>query len=347
LNSEKIKQHIIDNDLISDILEKLDCHSIKQYSKEYRCALPNKTNSSAVAIKRDSLYISVYTEDESIKGDIFVLIMHLKQIKFYESLKLLHEMLNLKFEGYVKQDEVNKINPLDIFLKARSGVKTESNELKFYDKSLLDSYIKLPHIKLVQEGILPETQNKFNIAFSNEYNRIIFPYRHFYAEENKSYIGSTGRTIIDDYKLLDIPKYMAINKFPKTQTLYGLYENYEDIQKAGTVLVFESEKSVLKCDSYKIYNSVALGGHEISLEQEKILLGLNVEIVFCLDKDIKEDFIIKLCDRFKNTRKVSYILDKYDLLDEKSSPIDCGLKKFNYLLKYKINYGNISVREQG
>ena len=32
--------------------------------------------------------------------------------------------------------------------------------------------------------------------------------------------------------------------------LYGLYENYDAIQKAGYVVVFEAEKSVLKRDTF-------------------------------------------------------------------------------------------------
>ena len=311
---------------------------IKTYSSEIRCALPDKTNSTGICVKLDNLSTIVRTKDETVSGDIITLVMSIKSMSFSEAMKYLHNILGLKFE-FISKPEVKKIDPLDIFKRSKAKI---TEDLKLYDKSLLDDYINIPHINFVREGILPLTQQKFNIGYSDYHKRITIPHRYWNGDDN-NFVGCFGRTIVEDFDILDVPKYYGLKPYQKSYNLYGLYENYEDIQKARAVLVFESEKSVLKCDSYKIYNSVALGGHELSIEQEKILLGLNVEIIFCLDKDIKEDFIIKLCDRFKNTRKVSYILDKYDLLDEKDAPVDKGLKKFNYLLKYRINYGKIII----
>ena len=88
--------------------------------------------------------------------------------------------------------------------------------------------------------------------------------------------------------------------------LYGLYENYDSIQKAGYVVVAESEKSVLKRDSFGDGTVVALSGKSISDEQVRILMGLNVEIIIGLDKDVDVNEIRFMCEKFqKFFRRVS------------------------------------------
>ena len=121
--------------------------------------------------------------------------------------------------------------------------------------------------------------------------------------------------------------------------LFGLYENYDAIQKAGYVVVYESEKSVLKRDSRGDACSVALSGKSMSDEQASILKGLNVEIIISLDKDVSLEHIRSICEKFYGTR-VSYTYDKYDLLNEKDSIADANKNKFNYLLKHRIKYDN-------
>ena len=60
----------------------------------------------------------------------------------------------------------------------------------------------------------------------------------------------------------------------KSLNLFGLYENYDSIQKAKQVTVVEAEKSVLKRDSLNDSTLVALSGHTMSEEQAAILIGL-------------------------------------------------------------------------
>ena len=129
--------------------------------------------------------------------------------------------------------------------------------------------------------------------------------------------------------------------YPKQLNLYGLYENYESIQKAGYVIVYEAEKSVLKRDSLNDPTGVALSGHTLSDEQIAILWGLNVEIVFAFDKDISVEEVWHNCNKiYKGKgRKVSYIQDKWDILSAKDSPADACNKKFQFLFENRITYG--------
>ena len=117
-----------------------------------------------------------------------------------------------------------------------------------------------------------------------------------------------------------------------------IIDNYDSIQKAKQVTVVEAEKSVLKRDSLNDSTLVALSGHTMSEEQAAILIGLNVDIVIALDKDVPIEEVWDICEKFYNKRNVYYIQDKWDLLKEKDSPADAKNKIYNFLMKYKVKY---------
>src|SRR5690606_33925601 len=123
-------------------------------------------------------------------------------------------------------------------------------------------------------------------------------------------------------------KYFPLKNFPKSMNLYGLQENYQYIQEAGYVAVFEAEKSVLKRHSRNDKTGVAVCCHDISEEQVKILIGLDVSIIIAFDQGISINHIRATCDLFYGIRSVYYIFDKYDVLKEKDSPADAENKIF-------------------
>ena len=71
-----------------------------------------------------------------------------------------------------------------------------------------------------------------------------------------------------------------------SKTLFGYSNNYSEMY-GKTVLVFESEKSVLQCASYGYHNAVALGSNSLSEYQAKMILSLNPQrVIFMLDNDL-------------------------------------------------------------
>lgn len=259
--------------------------------------------------------------------------MEIANLSFKEALKKIHSILGLKFTITFNREK-KQHNPLKIFEDIRSRNKNDNYDLKFYDDDVLNShhFIKLPHINLIKEGIIPSVQKEFNVMYDYKRNRILFPHRHWCTGK---ILGVFGRTTNDHWDMLGIPKYYGILPYPKSLNLYGLYENYKTIQERGFVCVVEGEKSTMKLKSYGYPVGVSLGGHELSDEQIRILIGLDVDIVFALDKDIPEQISKDMCKQFKGIRSAYYIYDKYDLLGEKDAPIDKGYKIFEYLLKNK------------
>lgn len=350
MNATELIEHIIQNDKTIEILENLECHHIKEYNKEFRCGLKGHSSKTAVAVKKDTLKVKVFQSDSKIlRGNIFTLVMHIKNINFPKANKYVHELLGLEYNfdfkkhKEKKQEEIN--DPLAIFKKIkRKSCYVNLEDISIYDNTVLREYIPLPHIDWIREGIMPWTCDKFKIGYSAERRRIIIPERFWCGTEN-DFIGIMGRTTIKEYEMLDIPKYMAIKNYFKTLNLYGLQENYKAIQEAGYVVVYEAQKSVLKRHSKLDETGVAIGSHCLSDEQIKILIGLNVSIIIAYDKGISIDYIRSECDKFYSIRDVSYIYDKYDLLKDKESPADTTNKIFNYLFKYRIKYDELERRK--
>ena len=333
INAYELKQYIIENDKTFDVLEALGCTNIKCYTKEYRCMIPNSHDASATSIKKTTLKTKVYSKSKEMVGDIFSLTMDIKNMTFPQSIKHIHKLLGLKYVGVIKKEEVKKKDILAIFKRAKGKhMDYTEEELKIYHEDICREFITIPYIGWIKEGIMPYTQKVFGIGYSRIKDRVCVPWRYWSGTEDE-YVGIIGRTLNEDYGILNIPKYFPLISFPKSMTIYGLQENYKYIQEAGSVIVYEAEKSTLKSHSLLMRNAVSLGGHELSDEHIKILLSLDVTIIFAMDKDMEEQLSIDMCNRVKLFRKTGYMYDDLGLLDKKSSPIDQGLKVYQALFK--------------
>lgn len=323
---------------MGNILNDLKCHKIKEYPTEYRAALPNKENATAVTVKKDSLKISIRTGEGNEFGDIFTLIMAINKCTFGKANKYLHNTLGLKYSYKSKQKNV-QIDPLLIFKKIKRKKFCANEDIPVYNLSLIQEYSPLLHIDWIRDGIMPFAAERFHIGYSFDKKRIIIPERKWDGGDN-DFIGIMGRTTVPMWEGLGLSKYYAIQPYSKSRNVYGLNENYKTIQEQGFVVVAEAQKSVLKRYSRKDGTVVSIGGCELSSEQVKILIGLNVEIVLCFDEGISLQHIRRECEKFYGIRKISYIYDKHNLIKagSKDSPCDLPNKQYQFLFKYRVDY---------
>lgn len=344
--SQDLKEYIYKNNKIEFILENLGCHSIEFHpDKEYWTSTqPDGDNKFGVVI-RNNTYLNYYSYSRNINidegKDIFALIQESKKITFKDTMKYVHNLLGLKYTFKKEKDkkEKEKINPLAVFEKVINKKRT-LNVLDFnykvLNEDILNDYEPIIHIDLFREGIMPWSIKKFGLMYSYKWKRTIFPHRYWSTGE---LIGLNARSSIENCEEFGINKYFITPGMPKSINLYGLWENYKNIEKTGYITIFEAEKSVLKRDSLNDSTGVALSGHSISEEQVRIILGLNIkEVVIALDKDVPVEEVWCMCEKFYHLRKVSYIWDKHDLLGEKDSPADAKNKIYKFLFKYKVVY---------
>lgn len=336
-----LKQYIFKNHKIEFVLEKLNCHNIRYNDRReyYSASFPDGDNPQGINI-RNNEYLNYRSFSRNVSyedcKDIISLVEYIKKCNFVDAVKYLHEILGIEYTPYKKQEKKEKRNPLDIFEKIKKGRrKTDVADIHFMQEETLDEYVPLLHISWFKEGIMPWTAKKFGLAYSYRRKRVIIPMRHWITGK---LLGINARTTIENWKELGIKKYFITPTYQKGLNIFGLYENYDFIQKAGYVVVYESEKSVLKRDSLNDSTGVALSGHTLSSEQASILIGLNVEIIIALDKDINVAEVRHMCEKFYRIRPVSYIYDKWDLIGANDSPADARNRIFNHLLKWRVKY---------
>lgn len=345
----ELKEYIYENKKIEYVLEEIGCHSIAYHpiKEYYSCANYNGDNKNAVNVKNNE-YLSVTnwtrTKEFDSNSDIITLVQYNKNISFVDALKYLHKILDLPFEFKKNEKPKKKFDPLHIFkkvLRDKRGI-VDVEDIHVLDDKLLDDYVPILHIDWLRQGIMPWTREKFGLAYSYKHKRVIIPMRYWLTGE---LLGFNQRTTVENYEEFGIKKYFITPTYPKYLNLYGLYENYDSIQRAGYVVVAESEKSVLKRHSLGDETVVALSGKTMSNEQVRILMGLDVEIVIALDKDVDINEVRLMCDKFKNVRKVSYVLDSTNILQDKDAPMDASNKDYRFLLKNRIVYDREEQRK--
>lgn len=346
----ELKEYIYNENKIEYILEQLGCHEIRYNAqKEYwSAAHPDGDNPMGINI-RNNEYLNYRSFSRGVDyedgKDLISLVEITNKMSFIEAVKYLHKILELPFEFKKKEEKPKKkYDPLSIFKKIMRNSRGIVNvdDIHVLDDKLLDDYVPMLHIDWVKQGITEKTRNKFGLAYSYKHKRVVIPMRYWLTGE---LLGFNQRTTVENYKEFNIKKYFITPTYPKQLNLYGLYENYDAIQKAGYVVVAESEKSVLKRDSLGDSTVVALSGKNISDEQVRILMGLNVEIVIGLDKDVDINEVRHMCEKFKNVRKVSYINDFLGILGDKDAPMDARNKDYQFLFESRVAYDRSEQRK--
>lgn len=339
--AHEVKQYIVENNLLITLLEKMKFHNIK--NKETNdgnwiyCSWETGDNPNAVQIKCDNLFVRTYTHTH-ISSDIFALVCYVYECDFINSLKKVHELLNIPYTSKYNKTENKSVDLLRPLKKYR--VKNiSSEEAKSYSTEVLQSYKQTNWIEWIKQGISNTVAKEFLVCYDPLQERMLLPYRALDPKDNVI-IGITGRSLLsaEICKQFSIPKYICILPFKKSQTLYGYAENYTHIIEKGEVVVGESEKMVLQRASMFDRTCLGIGGHDISKKQIQLLIGLNVDITIAFDKDVDEKEVREQCAKFKGIRNIYYIIDKDNLLGEKDAPTDKGDKIYQELYKKRIKY---------
>lgn len=339
----EMKKYMYDNSKIDFVLSELGCHNIKYHEKReyYSASFPDGDNPQGINV-RNNIYLNYRSFSRNVSyddcKDIIDLTMYIRKCEFREAVFFLHKLLGIEYKPMnkkKKEEKSDRRNPLEVFRRIRRRT-LNVDEIHVLDDELLDEYVPLLHIDWFREGIMPWTAKKFSLAYSYRHSRVVVPMKHWMTGD---LMGVNMRTTIENYKELGIMKYFITPTYQKNLNLFGLYENYKSIKEAGYCIVYEAEKSVLKRDSRNDPTGVALSGHTMSDEQVRILIGLNVEIIIAMDKDIPIEEVRNLCEKFYKIRHVSYIIDNDDLLGEKDSPADGHNKNvFQVLFDNRIRY---------
>lgn len=224
--------------------------------------------------------------------------------------------------------------------------------LKEYDISILKRFnynVKIgPWLK---EDISQEVLDYAFIGFYPGGDQITIP--HF--DINGRFIGLRGRTLcLEEAEKYGKYRPLRINNLlyshPLGMNLYGLNWAKNNIKKFKKVIIFESEKSVLKYMSiFGIENNIAVAccGSSISIFQiqfliecgaEEIIIAFDRQFQLIGDKEFKHltSNLLKLKEKYERYAIISFLFDKKMITGYKASPIDEGREKFLQLYNERI-----------
>lgn len=289
--------------------------------------------------------------------DIFDLVLRSKTISpnsewnLYKAITFVANKFNFETIAYEEESDIWKV--LNNYERIQDLQIEEGKEviLKEYDSSILGK-LAYPIIgPWEREGISREVIASNCIGYYPRDCQITIP--HY--DKDGHFVGLRGRTLVKEegerygkYRPALINGIMY--RHPLGFNLYGLDKNKIAISNIQKAIVFEGEKSVLLYAShFGLDNniSVATCGSSFSTTQFELLMkqGVN-EIIIAYDKQFKEigdkEFeqvtknLTNINKKYSNLVQISFLFDKWDLLEYKEAPIDRGPDVFLELFKNRI-----------
>lgn len=332
-----LKEYIYENNKIEEILQEINCHSIKYHSGGYwTCGNHDGDNSRAITVRNnESLFCINYTRNmtkKNIPTDLLSLVCFNKNISFFEGLQYICGLLGISYYHDFEEDipESLRITKLLYDMQQNLDQDEDDKPLKPISEKILTYYKPYVNDLFANDSINYETQKEFEIGYDEYSNRITIPIR----SEIGDLVGVKGRLFKTDINENEL-KYIYLEPCARSKILYGLNKTYPFIQKRGRCYIFEAEKACLQAWSYGCYHTVSIGGKKITNQQIEKLIRLGVDLVFAFDKDVTKIEIEEISNRFVDGISIYYIFDEDGILNEKESPTD-NKEKFHYLVENNI-----------
>ena len=283
--------------------------------------------------------------------DLYTLVCRARGCAFPQAVDFVASVLGLPVQG--RQGFSPPANDDFSFFDKVSSLAPKRPETPFVytpvPSTLLSFYPPCAPVEWLNEGITAQSCRKYQIRCDPSLSEVIIP--HFDA--GGRLIGVRSR-ILDPVRAREGGKYMPTRlegedfRHSLKHNLYGLNMALPAIRRAGRIILFEAEKSVLQCDSFYGGEScaVAVCGSSISLAQRDLALKSGArEVILAFDKEFQSfpskqsddyaDKILKLASLFTPYVSTCVLWDKRGLLRRQDSPSDRGRAVFEALLHEK------------
>lgn len=324
MDAQTIKEYIFSNNKIEVVLENLGMHHIQWHNRnEYiTCGMPDGDNPSSTVVYCDNSFFMVkaYTRDIVDPygiSDIISLVSFINKTIFTQSINWLCELFGLDYyvESISDDPTLGYFKTFDLLMKPKASLEVQ---LKPISEETLKAYLPWDNTIFYEDHIDWETQAEFELGLDVFSHRITIPIR----DEMGRLVGVKGRRawdVVDEWN----PKYIYLHQCAKSRICYGLYKTLPYIREKNEIIVCESEKGVMQLWSYGYRNCVAVGGHSISQQQQDLIIQSGAAtIIIAFDKDVDEETVRKEVENLSLYRRVEYILDFNNILEEKESPMD-------------------------
>lgn len=329
---QKIKDELMnDVDKLIKYLEHFGYCNISVKPKYITFGRDEDSSPKALVIYReDNEALIVKDFARNITCDIFNIVIKEKGYDFKSVISEAKRITGVNGSSYKEQGSRLAFGGLYSKIKNRT-----KQEIKTYDESVLSKYPRCGNLRFLKDNISLEAQEFFGIRYSVDEQGIVIPIRNEFAD----LIGVKVR--INKHAEDGEQKYYYLESCSMSSTLYGFCENYEYLESADVVYIYEAEKSVMASWSYGIKSAVALGSSSLSKKQIQLLLSLNAKkYVLMHDKGLKFDVIeknIKALKVYSRMREldIAYWVPGEDVPD-KSSATDLSKDRFEKALREEL-----------
>lgn len=316
---------LTDEDIIK-ILEYVECKNISNLKNEIKFSWKEGSNPNGCCFFKSNMRYVYWSKN--ISGDLIDLIQQKTKCGFIEAKNLISKITNKEYSKVVVQK--------DYYLDYLSGLKKNTIK-KYYSISEIKKYPHCISKLFIDDGVGLLAHYYFDIRFDIDSNRIVFPIRDI----DGNLLGILGRYNEKNIKGT-IPKYLSILPYERKFTLFGIYENKDFLN--DTIILVESEKSVMRAFSMGYRNVLALGGLFINEHKINLLLKLKPKtIILALDEGLKTEYIIETAKNLKSPNPfiqwhIGYIDSNNVGLGKKNCIFDESKNKCKEILSKHINY---------
>lgn len=337
MDIEVLKEHILENDLIEKVLEELGCHHIRKRDGFIQAANPDGDNVTAVCVYENTNLTTInYTRDITNgrkSSDIISLVEFYKKESFPYAVKWICDVLDIDYYSSLDDDIPESLKMTKMLLQMQvsdDSMLEEEKPLKPISEHILSYYKPYVNEMFNEDCVGYDTQQEFEVGYDENSDRITIPIR----DDLGNLVGVKGRYFFRKVPE-NVQKFIYLEKCARSQILYGLYKTLPYIKNKNRVFITEAEKGVMQLWNAGYYEAVATGGKKISKYQIDKLTRLCVPLYFVFDKDVKQDELKEIAERFISEVEVYALIDKNGILSEKESPTD-EIEKFEQLLKNNV-----------
>ena len=274
-----------------------------------------------------------YDYSSGLGGNLYTFVKHYHNVCGREAVKILEKYSGIDIDSTEPSSRLAATTACRKYQPKKKSGKAVNP--KYLPDDYMDRYeVDKDRLEIWRdEGISDDSMVKFGVRYDPFSNRIVYPVRDL----NGRIVNVGGRTLDPLFKEHNQRKYCYFYQWNGAMcTIYGLFENKKEILRKREIILFEGCKSVLKADTWGIWNTAAILTSHLSPYQMIELAKLGCTVVFALDKDvdIRKDHNINKLKQYVN---VQYIIDKGNVLGEKDSPVDKGEAVFRELYDNRIS----------
>lgn len=215
------------------------------------------------------------------QNDIFGYVLHkIKSNNFRDAIEFIKNFTGIQpgvIGSNYRKDEFRK--QLNVFNKLN---KTKENNFTYFNEQAIKSMVDFRIPVFEAQGFLKDTLDFFEVGFDQQEKRTVVPIR----DENGVLVGATGRTILENWKALEIPKWRHYKNSNINENLFNINNAISESKyRNGSIIVVEGPKDVMWLHQNGFKNTVACLSNGITSKHKDSLLKNFLSVYLFLDGD--------------------------------------------------------------